>query len=131
MSFKVAPVLLAAIWSMAGCAVSTAQRSEVKSAPVAGSTLEQRQRHTAAAYRELQQARYDKKLAEQDLLNAQSAYDSAQKNADLLKREADAARKAYAATQAREKAAEAAYEGGIRSVDELHQSGAGGSRPAR
>jgi len=116
---------------MAGCALRAQEQTQVQSAQVPVGTLEQRQRQTGAAYRRLQQVRYEKRLAEQDLLNAQAAHESAQKNADELKRQADAARKAYAAAQAREKETEQAYESGIRSVDELYRSGTKPASPAR
>ncbi|HEY9445687.1 MAG TPA: hypothetical protein VIQ62_01315 [Burkholderiales bacterium] len=116
-------VALTAAMLAAGCALRAQEQMPVQSAQVPGGTLEQRQQRTGTAYRRLQQVRYEKRIAEQDLLNAQAAYESAQKNADELKRQSDAARKAYAAMQAREKEAEQAYELGIRSVDEIYRSG--------
>lgn len=124
-------VALMAAMLLVGCALRAQEQTPVQSTQVPGGTLEQRQRQTGVAYRRLEQVRYEKRLAEQDLLNAQAAYESAQKNAAELKRQADAARQAYAAAQAREKEAEQAYERGIRSVDELYRSGTNSASPAR
>ena len=44
--------------------------------------IQNSQRAATTAYRELQQAQYESKLAEQDFLNAQEAQRSAQKLAD-------------------------------------------------
>ncbi len=94
----------------------------MQTARVPGATLEQRQRQTGAAYSRLQQVRYEKKLAEQDYLNAKAAY-------DRTKRELDGASTAYAAAQAREKAAEQEYERGMRSVDEIYGGAKSEPRP--
>lgn len=116
-------VLLAAC-AAGGCALRAQEHSEVQSARVPGATLEQRQRRTGVAYRSLQQVRYERQLAEQDYVNAKAAYDRARLAAEELKRETDIAGKAYAAAQARERAAEQEYERGMRSVDEIYGSGA-------
>lgn len=116
-------VVCALIAPGAGCAWRGAPPpSPVQSAAPAGSTLEQRQQRTGAAYRDMQQARHEKRLAEQDLLNAQAAYEAAQKNAAALKHELDGARKAYAAAEAREKKSAQAYEAGLKSVDEVFRN---------
>lgn len=105
---------------LAGCALRAQEQSEVQSVRVPGGTLEQRQQQTGAAYRRLEQMRYETKLAEQDYLNAKAAYDRS-------KTAFDAASKAYSAARAREQAAEAQYQQGVRSVDELY--GGGKSEP--
>ena len=105
-------VLACAGLALTGCAArSTPPEVPVASASATRGTLEQRQRQTSVAYRDLQQARYEKRLAEQDVLNAQSAFDTAQ-------RTLDAAKKSLAAATAREKKAADAYEAGLRAVDE-------------
>jgi hypothetical protein len=123
--------LLAACVACGGCALRSVEASQVADAPVPGATLEQRQRQTGVAYRRLQEVRWEKHLAEQDYLNADAAYRAAQTNADALKRQADDAKKGYAAAQARAKAAEEAYERGMRSVDVLYPNGGKGAAPAR
>jgi hypothetical protein len=104
--------LLSAALTAGGCALRSQQQSEVHSAVSPGATLEMRQQQTGNAYRKLQDARYDRKLAEQDYLNAKAAH-------ERTTREFDAASKAYAEVQAREKAAAIEYERGVHSVDEM------------
>ena len=107
------PLVVLAATVLAGCAATAARQSDVSSVTVPGGTLEQRQRATGTAYRRLEQARYDSRLAEQDYLNAKAAYDRARSGLD-------AAKKAFDAAKAQEKAAEQDYERGLRSVDELY-----------
>ena len=107
--------LLLATCAAGGCAVRSGQQSEVASARVPGATLEARQQQVSVAYRKLQQARYESRLAEQDYLNAKAAH-------DRTTREYDAASKEYAAAQAREKAVEAEYERGLRAVEEMSRA---------
>lgn len=107
---------------LAGCALRAQEQSEVHSVRVPGGTLEQRQQQTGAAYRRLEQMRYEAKLAEQDYLNAKAAYDRS-------KAEFDAASKAYSAARAREQAADRDYQQGLRSVDELYGGGKSEPRP--
>jgi hypothetical protein len=109
--------LLSAALAAGGCALRSQQQSEVHSAVSPGATLEMRQQQVGNAYRKLQDARYDRKLAEQDYLNTKAAH-------ERTTREFDAASKAYTEARAREKAAEAEYERGLRSVDEVAGSGA-------
>jgi hypothetical protein len=110
-------VLLLAVLTTGGCALRSQQQSEVHSAVSPGATLEMRQQQTGSAYRKLQDARYDRKLAEQDYLNAKAAH-------ERTMRDFTAASKAYSEAQAREKAAEAEYERGLRAVDEIAGAGA-------
>ena len=75
-----------------------------------------------AAYRELQQAQYEAKLAEQDVLNAQEAQRTAQKHADDLQRQLDAANKVLAAAKQKEARARKTYNEALSAVDQAFQS---------
>jgi len=86
------------------------------------SALIQGQQRAEFAYQQLQQAQYDRKLAEQDYVNTQDAYRSAQQRADDLKRQADATKKALDAAKIREAAARKAYEKELDAVDRLPRS---------
>ena len=79
--------------------------------------IQRGQQKTGAAHRDLEQARYEAKLAEQDLLNAQDAHRAAQKQADALKRELDAAKKALDAARAREAQARKRYDAALSETD--------------
>jgi hypothetical protein len=116
--------LLSVALMAGGCALRSQPQSEVHSAVSPGATLEMRQQQAGSAYRRLQDARYDRKLAEQDYLNAKAAH-------ERTTREFDAASKAYTEARAHEKAAEAEYERGLRSVDEVVGSGAKAESRAR
>ena len=74
-----------------------------------------------AAYREVQQAQYETKLAEQDVLNAQDAHRAAQKNADNLKRQLDAATKVLAAAKEKQARARKTYDEALGAVDQAFQ----------
>ena len=117
-------VALFAAFTTAGCALRSQQQSEVQSAVSPAATLEMRQQQTGNAYRKLQDARYDRKLAEQDYLNAKAAH-------ERTTRDFSAASKAYSEAQAREKAAEAEYDRGLRAVDEVTGAGAGAKAEPR
>jgi Skp family chaperone for outer membrane proteins len=71
-----------------------------------------------AAYRELEQAQYEKKLAEQDVLNSQDAYQAAQRQAASRKQELDAARKALEAARAKEARTRKRYDEALADVDQ-------------
>ena len=86
-----------------------------------GAVLHSQQR-AGMAYRQLQQAQYETKLAEQDYLNAEEARRPAQKRADELRREAEAAKKMFDAAKVKEAAARAAYEKEVNAVDRLHRA---------
>lgn len=81
------------------------------------------QYRAGAAYRALQQARHEARFAEQDYLNAQEALRTGQ-NGDTPKREAEMARRALDAAQAKVAAARAAYEKEVDAVDRLHSRSA-------
>lgn len=72
--------------------------------------LQLQQQRASVAYREVQQAAYESKLAEQDVLNTQDAYDATRSRADALKVDLDKAIKARAAANAREAAVRKRYE---------------------
>jgi hypothetical protein len=69
-----------------------------------GNALRQGQYLAGAAHRDLEQARYDAKLAEQDVLNLRDAHTAAQQQADQRKRELDVAQKAWDAAKAAHRA---------------------------
>jgi hypothetical protein len=84
--------------------------------------LQQGQQRTGLTYRDLEQARYDARLAEQDMLNARDAHTAAQQQATLRQRELDAAQKALAAARARVAAAQQAYDKAVSDVDAAHRA---------
>src|SRR5215470_14516054 len=70
-------------------------------AAVGDAAIRQKQQQTTAAYRDLEKAQYEAKLAEQDFLNAREAHGAAQKQADERKKQLDAAGKALDAAKAK------------------------------
>lgn len=74
------------------------------------------------AYRELQQAQYEAKLAEQEVLNTEDAYLRAKQQAEELQRKLEAAEKGLAAAKAKEAAARRAYEKEVDAVDRLQRN---------
>ena len=82
----------------------------------------------SAAYRELEQAQYEKKLAEQDVLNSQDAYQAAQQQAEERKRQLDAARKALDAARAKEAQARKRYESALAGVDQAFEKQPAGKK---
>lgn len=108
------------------CVASGAVAQTQKPAPVEdvsgreGAVLQNQQR-AGIAYRQLQQAQYETKLAEQDYLNAEDARRAAQKRADELRREAETAKKAFDVAKAKEAAARVAYEKEVNAVDQLQR----------
>jgi biopolymer transport protein ExbB/TolQ len=85
-------------------------------------SIQRGQLKSGAAYRDLQQAQYESKLAEQDFLNAQDAQKAAQKQADEAKRQLDAAKKALDAAKAKEAQARKRYEDALGTVDRAFQT---------
>lgn len=77
--------------------------------------LIQQQRATAA-YREMQQAVFEAKLAEQDVMNTQDAYNATQARANLLKGELDKSVQARDAAKAKEAAARKRYDEALDAV---------------
>lgn len=98
-------------------ALGTAAQAQT-SAPVEerGQALQQGQYRAGAAHRELEQARHDAKLAEQDVLNSRDANAAAQKEAAYRKGELDKAEKALAAARTRLQSAQRAYDDAVRAV---------------
>jgi hypothetical protein len=93
-------------------------------APVTGprsaeDTVLQKQRHAGAAYRELQQAQYEAKLAEQDFLNAQDAL--AQQPSDERRRQLETTTKALAAAQTKVAQARKRYDEAVSEVERVLQ----------
>ena len=95
--------------------VACAQTPASKPVPVeerggsVGTSLPQQQR-TSAAYRALEQARYENTLAEQDYVNAEDVYRDAQRRADALKENLAKLAKARDAAKAKESSAAKAYD---------------------
>lgn len=83
--------------------------------------IQRSQQKTGAAYRDLQQAQFEAKLAEQDFLNAQEAQRAAQKQADEMKRQLDAAKKALDAARSKEAQARKRYDEALGGVDGAFQ----------
>jgi Skp family chaperone for outer membrane proteins len=84
--------------------------------------VRQKQRQADVAFRDLQQAQYEAKLAEQDLLNAPDAAQAASpQQAEERKRQLDQARKAFAAARAKVEQARKRYEAALTAVDEAFQ----------
>lgn len=111
-------LLMTVMSGVATCALAQAPASKpvFKPTPVeerspgqAPSQLLQQQRITAA-YRDMQQAAYEAKLAEQDVLNTQDAFNAARLRADSLKQELDQAIKARDAAKAKENALRKRYD---------------------
>lgn len=108
------------------CVVSAALAQAPKPVPVEdlsgseGAMLHSQQR-AGIAYRHLQQAQYESKLAEQEYLNAEDAYRAAQKRADEFRRQAETSKKALDAARAKEAAARKAYENALNAVDQMQR----------
>lgn len=79
--------------------------------------IQRSQQATGAAYRDLQQAQYEAKLAEQDFLNAQEASRAAQQRADEIKRQLDDSKKALDSARQKEAQARKRYDGALKGVD--------------
>ena len=93
-------------------AVAQAQKPapvEERSTGTAPPLLLQQQRATAS-YRDVQQAAFESKLAEQDVLNTQDAYNAARERAEMLKADLDKAVKARDAARSKAAAARKRYD---------------------
>jgi hypothetical protein len=84
--------------------------------------IQRSQVKTGAAYRDLQQARYESRLAEQDFLNTQDAEKAARKQADDAKRQFDSAKKAFDAAKSKEAQAQKRYDEALGGVDRAFQT---------
>lgn len=113
-------LLFIALASMASPAVAQ------KAVPVDDLTQREQvtmgQQQAGEAYRRLQQAQYDAKLAEQDYLNTEDAYRAQQKQVDALKHQVDAAKKTLDAARAQEAAARKAYDQAVDAVDRMQRA---------
>ena len=105
-------------WLVAASAFAQAPVEDLTSREQA---IQRSQQRTGAAYRELQQARYEAKLAEQDFLNAQETHSAAQKHAGEMKRQLDAAKQALDAARQKEAQARKRYEAALSEVDRAFQ----------
>jgi septal ring factor EnvC (AmiA/AmiB activator) len=120
---RLLPPLAALLCVLAAAAAAQAQKpAPVEDARGGEAALLQGQHRAGIAYRELQQARYESKLAEQDVLNAEEAWRAAQKHADELRRQLDVARKALQTARSREAAARAAYDKEVDAIDRLQRA---------
>jgi hypothetical protein len=99
-------------------AQSAFAQAPVEDARQRDDTLQHGQQRAGAAYRELQQAEYASRLAEQDYRNADNAYQAAQKQANDVKRQADTAKKTLEAAKAKEAKARQAYEQMLNAVSQ-------------
>jgi hypothetical protein len=98
-------------------AMSAAAQGSVQGAGEREQAIQRGQIGASAAYRSLEQAQYEKKLAEQDVLNSEEAYQAAQEQAAALRRHLEAARKALDAARAKEAAARKRYDEALAAVD--------------
>jgi len=107
------------------CVVSGAVAQAQKPAPVEDLSGKESavlsQQRAGMAYRQLQEAQYQTRLAEQDYRNADEARRLAQKQADELMRQAETAKKALDAAKAKEAAASKAYEKEVTAIDRLQR----------
>jgi exopolyphosphatase/pppGpp-phosphohydrolase len=114
-----AMIALALCGCLAGVAIAQAPVEDLTNREQA---IQRGQLKTGVAYRDLQQAQYESKLAEQDFLNSQDAQKAAQKQADDLKRQLDAAKKAFDAAKAKEAQARKNYDEALGAVDRAFQA---------
>jgi biopolymer transport protein ExbB/TolQ len=108
----------------ATCAILTlvVSATAIAQAPVQDLTsreqaIQRSQQNTGAAYRDLQQAGHESKLAEQDFLNAQEAQRMAQQRADEAKRRLEIATKSRDAARMKEAQAKKHYDDSLKGVD--------------
>lgn len=106
-----------ALFAMLVLMPSAAAQAPVQDAGAREQAIQSSQVGASTAYRELEQAQYERKLAEQDVLNGQDAYQAAQEQAVERKRQLDAARKALEAARAREAQARKRYDEALARVD--------------
>ena len=113
------PITVRGLCVLVLLAASVAQVQSAAPVEERGSALLQGQYRATVTHRELDQAHYDAKLAEQDMLNARDANAVAQKEAAYRKSELDKAEKALAAARNRLQAAQQRYDEALRAVDAL------------
>ena len=113
-AFRLGYALALCVWVCAAGAQTPASKSvpvEERGGP--GATLLPQQQRTSAAYRALEQARYESKVAEQDYVNAEDVYRDAQKRADALKSNLDKLARTRAAAREKEAAAAKVYDASL------------------
>lgn len=109
---------VAMILAVAAHAVSAQQQVPVEQlGPEREKAVQSGQYRAGQAYRQWEQTRYRARLAEQDVLNLEDAYERRRQEAEDLKRQLDVANKALAAARANETAARQAYERALQDVD--------------
>ena len=106
-------------WCLANLTIAQAPVNDLTSREQA---IQRSQQKSGAAYRDLQQAQYEAKLAEQDYLNSQEAHKAAQNHADEMKRQLDAAKKAFDAAKSKEALARKRYDETLGGVDRAFQN---------
>jgi hypothetical protein len=79
--------------------------------------VQQAQVRASSAYRELTEAQFEAKLAEQDYVNTQDAHRAAMQRAEDIKRELDKTKKALDAARARQARARKDYETALDAVE--------------
>lgn len=114
------------ILAAATCAVSAQQHIPVEKL---GAEREQAvtsaQYRAGRAYRQLEDARHQARLAEQDVLNLEDAYQRRMRETEELKRRLEGANQALAEARANETAARQAYEKALQDVDAARGTGPG------
>ena len=110
------PRLLPIVLLVGGLAAATA----VAQAPPEqrSAAVQQAQIRASAAHRELTEAQFEAKLAEQDYVNTQDAYRAAAQSAQDIKVELDKMKKALDAAKAREARARKAYDAALDAVEQ-------------
>jgi len=83
--------------------------------------IQRGQQRAGAAYRDLQRAQYEAKLAEQEFLNSRDAHKAAQKRADETKMQLDASRRALEAARSNEAQARKRYDEALGGVERAFQ----------
>jgi chromosome segregation ATPase len=107
--------LTAALAALTPAHAQSDKQNPSESAKAGQARLQQQQRVTAA-YRELEQAQFESRRAEQDVLNTEDAYNTARGRAEALKNDLDKFNKARDAAKAREAAARKRYDEALNAV---------------
>src|SRR5262245_23160310 len=102
-------------------AVASAAQAPAEDLTSREQAIQRSQQKTGAAFRDLQQAQFEAKLAEQDFLNAQDAQAAAQKHADEMKRQLDSSEKALDAARSKVAQARKRYDEARSGVDGAFQ----------
>lgn len=108
-------------WMLMALAAAAAAQAPVEERKTREQAVQRSQQSAGAAYRDLQQASHEARLAEQDFLNAQDAQRAAQKQADESKRQMDAAKKSLDTARAKEAQARLRYEKALTGVDQAFE----------